>query len=201
MGVDIYRYVDHDLPTDNIESFVSEFKKRVNSENIVLENVECVPDWENKKDDVWYIFIDSCDNYNIFYNELEFWVCKKVLNVRYVEIDGKEDCARWWFMIRYFESDFEYAKKWVNGTINFLKQNVIPIFHSTKLLLLADSSSQRHEHLDDCLDYDGKTIDEALELNKEFGVPCKVYKNEEAIGIKESDYWDGEIGPIFLFDL
>ena len=201
MGVDIYRYLDHDLPTDNIESFVNELKKRVNSENIVLETVECVPEWENKKDDVWYIFIDPCDIYNIFHNELEFSVYKKALEVRYVEIDGKEDSSRWPFLLNYFESEIEYGKKWINGTIKFLKQNFVPIFHSTKLLVLADNRGYRHEFLDDCIEYDGKTIDEAIELNKKFDVPCKVYTNEEAIGIKESDYWDGEIGPIFLFDL
>ena len=38
-------------------------------------------------------------------------------------------------------------------------------------------------------------------FNKTFDNPCKVYRDQNIFGIKESEYWDGDFGPIFLINL
>lgn len=202
MSIDICHYVDHDLPTESVDSFVNGLKNRVNSEKIIVKNGD---DYHytlsNVENDVWYIYYKDENNIQVYCNQLEFAVYKKALDVFNVKIDNKIDLLRWDKMVNNFENDLDKAKKWLNGTLDFLRQNVVPIFHSTKLLILADSFSNRHSDLFDFIIEGGKSIDEALEYNKTFDIPCKVYKNNEAIGIKESDYWDGDFGPIFLFDL
>ena len=107
--------------------------------------------------------------------------------------------TRWYMMLNFFEQDIDLAKKWKDSTIGYFKSFVVPIFHSNKLMLIADAG-MRHCCLEDFI-MDGKTIEETLALNQAFDIPCKVYCNDEAFGIKKSDYWDGEIGPIFLFNL
>jgi len=203
MGVDICHYVDHDLPTDNIEAFVREFKKRVKSDNVVIQTEEefCY-DFDDIHDNIWYVYQENQETILVHYNdEFVFYVYKKSLDVFNVRIEGETDCTRWYMMIRSFESDPEYAKIWIDETIGFMKQIVVPIFHSKKMMLLADSSSLRHDYMENYLIDNGKSIDEALELNKTFNPPCKVYWNYDAIEINENDYFDGDIGPIFMFDL
>ena len=202
MGIDICHYADHDLQTESVESFVNELKKRVNSEKIIVTIGE---DYNstllNEENDVWHIYYQDENNIDVYCNQLEFAIHKKVLDVFNVKINNQIDILRWNKMVNNFENDLDNATKWLNGTLAFLRQNVVPIFHSTKLLILADSFSDRHCDLFDYMIDNGKTIDEALEYNQSFEIPCKVYKNHEALGIKESDYWDGDFGPIFLFDL
>ena len=104
----------------------------------------------------------------------------------------------------YFGDSKAEGRQWVSNMINNLS-GLIKVFHSTKLLLTADSSSYQHETL--CNDYlmeQGKTIDEALAMNKSFNPPCKVWRNNEAFGRAESDYkgdMDNCAGPFFIFDV
>lgn len=134
MGVDICHYVDQDLPTDNIEAFVREFKKRVKSDNVVIQTEEefCY-DFDDIHDNIWYVYQENQETILVHYNdEFVFYVYKKSLDVFNVRIEGETDCTRWYMMIRSFESDPEYAKIWIDETIGFMKQIVVPIFHSKK---------------------------------------------------------------------
>ena len=56
MGVDICYFLDHDLPTDNAENFLKEFRKRVKGKKVILHDCDkqywC--DVEQEKN-AWYI--------------------------------------------------------------------------------------------------------------------------------------------------
>ena len=56
MGVDIFHFIDHNLPTDTAENFVKEFKKRINSKNIeYIEDEEVCFGLGNTDKNKWYI--------------------------------------------------------------------------------------------------------------------------------------------------
>ena len=109
-------------------------------------------------------------------------------------------------MVDLFMENDSRCHEWFSTMITTLKETLVPILHSKKLLLTADSSSYTHETMyGDFLMDQGKTIDEALEMNNTFNPPCNIWKNEEAFGRPETDYDslndDDCGGPFFVFDL
>lgn len=198
MGMDICYITDHDLPTENLNEFVKEFQKQTKTDKIIATTIQnSFPDIVDKNDDTWYIFYENSNHIEILSNQFNIYVYKKTIDI----VDFNGTCINWNTMMRYLEYDIETAKNWHNEIIELFKQFIVPIFHSTKLMLLADSFCERHEKLIDYIIDEGKTIEEALTLNKTFEKPCKVYRDQNIFGIKESEYWDGDFGPIFLINL
>lgn len=212
MGIDICYFLDHDLPTDNPQVLYEELKKRIPDNEIILHNCEKVPfSTIPLQKNVWYVlYQDTYPDIVLHYEDDIFTyhpsLYKKVADVGDVDKDGKTafDYLRWNYMKSYFRDNMAEGHQWVSSMINNLNF-LVKVFHSTKLLLTADSSSYQHEMLcDDYLREQGKTIDEALEMNQLFNPPCKVWRNNEAFGRAESDY-EGDknncAGPFFIFDV
>ena len=212
MGVDICYFIDHDLPADNPQALYEELKKRVKSD-VILHNCDKTPFCEvSPKSDTYYILYgEDCLNTALYYEkdkyqfELEFY--KKTVEVSYIYYDGKTafDYLRWYQMLNYFRENEKEGHEWLKGAIFIYKKYLVPIFHSTKLLLIADSSSYRHETIwGDFIMENGNSIDEVVELNKTFSPPCKIWRNEEAFGRAKSDYENDSsdwIDAFFIFDL
>lgn len=209
MGVDICYFLDHDLPTDSPQKLYEELKKRIPDKEIILHNKETVPFY---KKDVWYILpCESNQEISLHYeNEifsLHLEIYKNVVEVREIKKDDKPafDYLRWYQMITFFMNKEINGLQWFENMIDTLNNTLVSIFHSKQLLLTADSSSIRHETLyGEFLMEQGKTIEEALEMNKSFSPPCKVLRNEEAFGRSEIDYkgnGDDWVGPFFIFDV
>lgn len=213
MGIDILYFMDHDLPFDDFRKFCTEFKKRVKGNAFILD------DYDTSKPnipatDIWHIgrFSDYEDEIHLSYNGKSFQcqldVYKNTVEIRETEINGDSalDGFKWNHMVDMFERDFPISgKEWADKMIDICRKYFAPILHSTKILLTADSSSYRHETLAfSFLMEQGKSIDEALELNKSFSPPCKVWRNDEAFGREYEDYYDidasSSIGALFVFD-
>lgn len=221
MGVDILYFLNHDLKTDTAENFLVDFKSRINGKDVILYDCEKQSWTDNEpKNGVWYILYNKSfeSNFNsnkldLFYKDdnlqLDLALSKNTVCVFEMKIDGKDIPAwcRWYTLCNVFEKNSPYnAKEWVHTMVENYKKYLVPIFHSTKVLLTADSSSLRHETLGaEFLREKGMTIEDALEKNKEFNPPCKVFKNDAAFGRKSEDYYDEQsenpIGALFLFDL
>ncbi len=215
MGVDILYFMDHDLPTADFRQFCTEFRNRVKGNAVILDNhdgsetnVPAAGMWHI----VRYCYSENDADVILSYNDKTFQcsldMYKNAAEIRETKINGKTafDTLRWNYMVDMFERDFPISgKKWADKMIDICRNYFVPILHSTKILLTADSSSNRHETLaGDFLMDQGKTIDEALELNKSFSPPCKVWRNDEAFGREFEDYYDtgkDSIGALFLFDL
>ena len=213
MGVDICFFLDHDLPMDNPQIFYEELKKRISGKEIILNDYEKTPfnEMQTRKN-VWYVlygftFPDISLDYKDDIYEIHIELYKNVAYVNEINKDGEIafDYLRFHRMLTLFQENKNEGKEWFTNMINTLRSTVLPILHSKKLLLTADSSSYRHETLyGDYLMEQGKTIEEALEMNESFTPPCKVWKNKEAFGRPEDDYYgngDDWIDPFFLFDL
>ena len=85
--------------------------------------------------------------------------------------------------------------------IQFVKNIFGSNFSFHQSLLTADSSSYRHETLIDFF-IEGFSIEFILNLNESLFNPlCKVFRNQKCFGNKRKDYYDGEIGPLYLFDI
>lgn len=219
MGIDILHFMDHDLPMDDFHQFYKEFDNRVKGKAVVLEEYDRVgPNYEDFSTNnfpslMWYLkrYSDSENMIHLTYDDgklhYSFTICRKTVCIEPAEINGEFffDSPRWNRMIDMFVDEPETGKKWINKKMDICRKYFIPIFHSKQILLTADSSSYRHETLaGDFLMEQGKTIDEALELNKSFSPPCKVWRNDEAFGREFEDYCDtgkDSIGALFLFDL
>lgn len=213
MSIDILYFMDHDLPIDDFRKFCTEFKKRVKGNAYILD------DYDASKPnipvtDIWHIerFSDYEDEIHLSYNgknlQCSLGVYKNTVEIRDTEINGESgfDWFKWNHMVDIFETDRPISgKEWKNKIIDTCRNYFTPILHSTKILLTADSSSYRHETLAfNFLMEQGKSIDEALEMNKSFSPPCKVWRNDEAFGRKYEDYYDTDvnssIGALFVFD-
>ena len=213
MGVDICFFLDHDLPIDNPQNLYEELKKRISGKEIILNDCDKIPFNEMQPQKyVWYIlygesFFDKSLDYKDDTYEIHLELYKNVSYVNNINKDGNIafDYLRFHRMLSLFEENKNEGKAWFTNMIKTLKTTVVPVLHSKKLLLTADSSSYRHETLyADFLMEQGKTIEEALEMNKSFTPPCKVWKNKEVFGRPEDDYYgDGEdwVDPFFVFDL
>ena len=215
MGVDILYFMDHDLPMNDFRQLCTEFKKRVRGNAVVLDDADG-SETNMPTNGMWHIvrycYSENDVDINLSYNDETFQcsldMYKNAAEIRETKINGKTafDTLRWNYMVDMFERDFPISgKKWADKMIDICRNYFVPILHSTKILLTADSSSYRHETLaGDFLMEQGKTIDEALELNKSFSPPCKVWRNDEAFGREFEDYYDtgkDSIGALFLFDL
>ena len=221
MGVDILYFLNHDLKTDNAENFLADFKARISGKDVILHDCE-KQSWSDTEPTkgAWYILYNESFESNFDSNMLDLYykddnlqldlaLSKNTVCVFEMKIDGKDVPAwcRWYTLCDVFEKNSPYnAKDWVSNMIENYKKHLAPIFHSTKVLLMADSSSLRHETLGaEFLREKGMTIEEALEKNKEFNPPCNVFKNNDAFGRKPEDYHDerteNPIGALFLFDL
>ena len=217
MGVDICYFIDHDLSTDSPQMFYEEFKKRVNNSNVILHNCDEIPFRDlNCKKETWYIlydneFPDFCLHYEKDNYSFHLDIYKKLVDVKDIEYLNKKnfekpfDYLRWYQMLDYFRENEKEGHEWLDKPINIYKKYLVSIFHSTKLLLIADSSSYRHETIHgDFIMEQGKSIDEIVELNKTFSPPCKIWRNEEAFGRPKSDYENDAadwIDAFFIFDL
>lgn len=214
MGVDILYFIDHDLPTDTPQIFYEEFKKRVCNTDVILHNVNKSPFRDiNIKKNTWYIlYLDGYSEFVLHYEvdnyEFHLEVYKKTVRIDNIDFNNKTafDYLRWYHLIAYLKENKLEGRKWLKIPISIYKKYLKTIFHSQKLLLIADSSSYRHETLYGELidENNGKSIDHIIELNKSFSSPCKIWKNEDAFGRPESDYWSNhehEVDAFFIFDL
>lgn len=214
MGVDILYFLDHDLPLDNIQHFYDELKKRIPDKEIILCDCKKTPFYNIKsRKNVWYVLYGekypdiSLDYEDDIYNiHLELY--KNVAECSELEKNDNIvfNYLHWCQMVEYFKNNEKVGREWFLNMITTFNTTIQPILHSKKLLLTADSSSYTHETMyGDFLMDQGKTIDEALEMNNTFNPPCNIWKNEEAFGRPETDYDslndDDCGGPFFVFDL
>ncbi len=196
MGVDILYYVDHDLPTDCAENFLAEFNRRAGA------------------DSKWQVLYDEDDgslekhfpnpggSVHIYKvegdSEIELDLAKGTLMVW--NLPGwmdKVDFCSWYAMDDFFAQNVNFAKEWKEKLVSVIKENLAPVFHSTKVILLKDSSSYEHETLGSLnLEVKGNTIEEALARNSTFEQPCAILKNDEAFGHSKD-----LSQPIYVFDL
>jgi hypothetical protein len=214
MGVDILYFLDHDLPVDNIQNLYNELKMRIPDKEIILCDCGKTPFYNIKKrKNVWYVLYGyNYPDVSLHYEDDIYTIhpvlYKNTAECSDIEMQGNSafNYLRWWQMIEYFKNNETNGREWFLNMITSLKTTLQPIFHSKKVLLTADSSSYTHETMyGDFLADQGKTIDEALEMNNTFNPPCNIWKNKEAFGRPETDY-DSLIdndcgGPFFLFDL
>ena len=214
MGIDICYFLNHDLPTDTHEHLCNELRKRVNGKEVLFSNfdLEELPQ-NSEKADVWHV--TSYPSYRkgfslLYYDGIfscEIELCKSACLLSEFEINHTNpfDYLRWNHMVNMFQDTPEKGKQWKNSMLDYLSRYIVPIVHSTKVLLTADSSSYRHETIGfDYILEQEKSIDEALEMNRLFSPPCKIWKNDEAFGRDYSDYWDkGDdfSGALFMFDV
>lgn len=213
MGVDICYYLDHDLPAGNPQMFYEEFKKRVNGSDVILHNCRGVPFYNLiRKKNTWYIlYLNDNSDIGLYYEidnyRFHFDIYKKTVDVKDIEYEGHAafDYLRWYHLLDYFRENGKEGHDWLEKAISIYKKYLVPVFHSTKLSLIADSSSYRHETIEgDFLMEQGKSIDDVVELNNTFSPPCKIWRNEEAFGRPKSDYENAAydwIDAFFIFDL
>ncbi len=217
MGVDICYFIDHDLPTESPQNLYEEFKKRINDSEVILHNCSEIPFRDViSKNDTWYIlygneYPDICLHYEKDNYSFHLDIYKKLVDVKDIEYINRKnfetpfDYLRWYQMLDYFRENSKEGHDWLDKPINIYKKYLVSLFHSTKLLLIADSSSYRHETIEgDFIMEQGKSIDEIVELNKTFSPPCKIWRNEEAFGRQKSDYENDDydwIDAFFIFDL
>lgn len=183
MGVDIFYFVDHDLSTNSAKNFMDELNRRTGSESTweFLYNEDagsfenCFP---NLQGDIEMTFSDADLNVelNLAKHVLMIWNLKKSWQT-------EVNYCRWWRMNQFFAEEIEYAKEWKEKMTSQIKEVLVPIFHSTKVLLAKDSSSYEHECLwSEYLLENGDTIEEALSRNAHFEHPCEILRNDEAFG-------------------
>ncbi len=154
------------------------------------------------KDGKWYICYDSAygdfpsfEGYfpnpqhgiKILYSdnnlEIELNLAKKTFMIWQIKKnwDNEIDCYRWYTMNKFFSKDIKFAKEWKEKLISQVKEILSPVFHSSKILLVQDSSSYEHETLTyEYLVENGESIEEALKRNADFKEPCAILRNEEA---------------------
>ena len=97
----------------------------------------------------------------------------------------------------YFSKNNDFAESWTKKLKSIIQKNLVPIFHSTKLILLKDSSSYEHEKLyNDILLEKGGTFEDVISYNSSFEHPCTILQNEKAFG--HSSILNQ---PIYIFDL
>ena len=212
MGVDICFFIDHDLPADNPQLFYEEFRKRTNRD-VFLHNCDEVP-FQNiihKSDTFYILYSDNYSDISIEYEKDNYLflldIYKKTVYVGNTDCDGKTafNYLRWYQMLDFFRENKKEGHDWLEKSISICKNYLASVFHSTKLIMLADSSSYRHETIvGDFFMEQGKSIEEAVELNKTFSPPCKIWRNEEVFGSPRSDYENDDsdwIEAFFIFDL
>ncbi len=218
MGIDICYFLDHDLSLNNHERLCEELRKRVNDKEVIFHDCDTEQaEYSGPKMNVWHVNFYKADKSILFDDEIHLFfnngtfdctieLYKGAAFLVDLNIDGENpfNYLRWNHMIDLFRDEAEKGKEWKNLLLNVCNQYIVPILHSKKILLTADSSSFRHETLGgEYLMEKNMTIEEALEMNNSFSSPCKVWRNEEAFGRAQEDYWDdGDdfIGSFFIFD-
>ena len=100
MGVDICYCIDHDLPTDSLQSFYEEFKIRINDSEVILHNCSELPvrDVICKKN-TWYIlytdeYSDFCLHYEKDNYSFHLEIYKKLVDVKNIDYINKKKIIR-----------------------------------------------------------------------------------------------------------
>lgn len=198
MGVDIVYFVDHDLPMESASSFLKEFNKRIKGNihwNVYADTDICSFDnyFPNTQGDVCITFY----NENEKKITIDLSLARRTLQI--FELPGwdKIDCYRWDTVNKYLSNNKDFAETWTKNLIYIINEKLVPIFHSTKLILLKDSSSYEHEKLyNEILLEKGGTIEDVISYNSTFEHPCTILQNADAFG-----HSSNVNQPIYIFDL
>ena len=195
MGVDIVYFLDHDLPMESESVFLSEFHKRTKDDirwNVYADTE--IKSFEkffpNTQGEVYISFSDANEKININ-------LAQRTLQIFDLPDWDEIDCYRWNTVNDYFSKNNDFAKSWTKKLKSIIQENLVPIFHSTKLILLKDSSSYEHEKLyNDILLEKGGTFEDVISYNSSFEHPCTILRNYEAFG-QNPNFTQ----PIYIFDL
>ncbi len=194
MGCDIAYYLDHDFDNMTPLGFLLEFKKRIKPLNVVFTGSDDTPYTDICKANIQTAWMFYCydDDYetaflgghcfsiylydrgkargwNITVNEktLDLWIDDE-------ELDFSPN-RRWRsFTESYRENTISDIEKRINKLLKEIKEFILPVFHSTKMIAIGDQGDYQEFELD--LE-NGKTLDEALQnekVNKDYNVKiCK----------------------------
>lgn len=173
MGCDIQYFLDHDFDNLSPEVFLQEFKKRISSVQLYISN--SFDDAKSFEDlgikECWSIY-KSEDTNNVqdflisYYKEGENhnWnisVCKKSLSFVINDRGMTFSPSLRWSLFRddYLKNRSPEIKSRIDRTIKEIKKNIVPVFHSTKLVAMGDQGL--YEILEDELDQ-GANFDECI---------------------------------------
>lgn len=196
MGIQINYFVDHDLSLDSVKTFLSEFLKRTHEDN----------HWKIEADtnlcDFESFFPNTQGNISIYnftdnlQTQIELDLSMKTLQIFSLPHFDEIDCF-WENLNKEFSENTVVSKKRISQLISTIKENIVPVFHSTKLILFNQETFNEHKVLyKEKLIENGCSIEEVLKYNKTFDNPCAILTNENAYK-NYSDLYQ----PIYLFDL
>lgn len=167
MGVDIFYFVDHDLPTDSAENFMKEFSKRVNG------NVE-VYDWSHE--------CDECDK--------EYWRLTEYSSEGEKVIEfSKPDHSKFmkddkWYVCYDSEYDGTFESNFPNPSgdlqIHYSSEKLNVDLHLAKNTLMIWGLKKNWDDKIDC--YSWYTVDSFFSENRE---PAHEWKELLVAQIKE----------------
>ena len=195
MGCDIAYYLDHDFSDMTPKGFIKEFKKRIKPLDVTFTGFEGTPYLDISKaciENGWMFYcfdedfetaftIGHCFSMRLYRNGKPCgWDIS--INEKTIElsVDNDELCfspnRRWRsFTENYRENTELDIENRINKLLEEIKEFIIPVFHSTKVIAIGDQGDYQEFELDM---ENGKTLDEALQnenVKKDYHV--KVYKH------------------------
>lgn len=194
MGCDLAYYLNHDFSDMTPQGFLREFKKRIKPLNVIFTGFEGTPYTDISKaciEDGWMFYcydedyetafiIVHCFNMRLYLNGRPCgWDI--TINEKTIELSVDDDELsfspnRSWrsFIESYRENTIPDIEKRINKLLKEIKEFILPVFHSTKMIAIGDQGDYQEFELDM---ENGKTLDEALQnekVNKDYNVKiCK----------------------------
>ncbi len=216
MSLNLLYILNHDLPTNSEEVFLREFSKRTNGNFDLYDYDKFSKKPEKGKWHLGYhsnddsfesFFPNSVQGLNLFFNDddvdLRVDFGKRVASISGIKsnLDKEINCYCWDGINDIFINHVEFAKKWGRGLLHQINEFLVPLFHSTSLMLLKDTFSDLHQTLyEKYLNEEGQTIEQALKSAEAFakktGRSFVVLRNDEVFG-HDQDLEE----PVFLFDV
>lgn len=188
MGIMIQYFLDTDMENLSSEEFLREFKKRVEEkceDFRICDNYNCNKPfcgWEFCIYDKQYETCYSEHYLSIEYTSPElsielilqgkvFCVMSIIKNHKELYVNSQKLSA---FKALFEEGEGDFAIESLMKYIGLIENYILPITHSTKLLMIGDQWIDTHDAVDHML-WENKTIDEALKANDAFEEPASIF--------------------------
>lgn len=168
MGCDIAYYLDHDFSDMTPQGFLREFNKRIKPLNVIFTGFEGTPYTDISKaciEDGWMFYcydedyetaftIGHCFNMRLYLNGRPCgWDI--TINEKTIELSVDDDelsfspNRRWRsFTESYRENTNPDIEKRINKLLKEIKEFILPVFHSTKMIAIGDQGDYQEFELD-----------------------------------------------------
>lgn len=211
MGMDIIYYADTDLIGLSAKEFLEEVERRVGKVKIRTDRHDSFPGgqwstWGGKegfeeiyrKDiedgDLTFCYAGKDINMEVLFGKNHAWIDPNIdIDDEYSEFSYK----RFNHFCRELDEDRDRTLYLMRKFLKLVKEIVVPLTHSRKILLLADCYLDKHWRVEEQVLEKGLSIEDALALNSTYEDPVLVY-TEEDLQNKSKSFYDDDWGVFYL---